>query len=272
MPEHVVRARYLSSTVSNVLALGILGSAFTLAGCSSSPTPNDGGATTGTSSGSSSGGSGSGSSSGSSGGPASCAPNVTITGLAFYGSGTASSASVCSGITPPTATIMNAPYTDTGMNVFTYGSAPYVWSTYTAESPAQTALTTNIATSTGAVTFAGQITPMPDGGVPYLVAGFAFDSATTCVNASSYAGIMFNLSGDLGGCNLFFEVDSSEDGSPVYSPNTGTCTAAECANSSYAITKIGTVNVPFSNFAGGMPQSAADPTSILSFQLVFTLP
>ena len=63
-------------------------------------------------------------------------PYVTITNLTFYGAGSPGM-SICNGVTPPVATIMNAPYTvapTTG--TVSYG-ATYSWGTYTSESPGQ---------------------------------------------------------------------------------------------------------------------------------------
>ena len=83
-----------------------------------------------------------------------------------------------------------------------------------------------------------------------------------------YAGIRFDLTGNLGGCDVLFEVDTSEDSSGVYS-SVGHCDASNCASPSYALTHTGTIQVPFAALGEGAPEAVADPASIQALQWVF---
>jgi hypothetical protein len=201
-------------------------------------------------------------------GMGSCTPNVTITNLAFYGTGSPG-VSTCNGVIPPVATIMNAPYAvapTTG--TVSYGTTSYSWGTYTGESPGQAPPTTTIDPNSGALTIAGHVSN-PDG-TPghFILAGLGFMSLS-CVDASGYAGVSFDVTGDFGGCDVLFEADTSEDSSKVYS-SVGHCDASQCASPSYALRQTGMVQVPFAAFGQGAPQAAADPASIQSLQWVFS--
>jgi hypothetical protein len=202
------------------------------------------------------------------GGTGSCTPNVTITNLAFYGTASPGM-SVCNGVMPPVATIMNAPYAvapTTG--TVSYGTTSYSWGTYTSESPGQVPPTMTIDPNSGALTIAGHVSN-PDGTAgDFILAGLGFMSLS-CVDASLYAGVSFDATGDFGGCDVSFEANTSEDSSGVYSSD-GHCDASHCTPPGYALRQTGTVQVPFAAFGQGAPQAAADAASIQSLQWRFS--
>jgi hypothetical protein len=195
---------------------------------------------------------------------------------------------------------MNAPYNlPAATNGFNYGAAPYVWGTYASEATPHTFATRewalNLAPSTGALSIAADV----QAGGSFVV-GLAFESGTSCVDASAYAGVSFNMAGDLGGCVVHFFVDDAEDTSTVYSvpgkcttPTcatdtstaysvTGKCTAPACTTASYPVTQTmvrmtgqsetGPIQIPFTSFGNGTPQARVDPASILSLHWVFAAP
>jgi hypothetical protein len=164
---------------------------------------------------------------------------------------------------------MNTPYmvaATTG--TVSFGTTSYSWGTYTSESPGQVPPTTTLDPNSGALTIAGHVTN-PDG-TPghFILAGLGFMSLS-CVDASQYAGLSFDVTGDLGGCDVLFEANTSEDSSSVYAAD-GHCDASQCVAPSYALARTGTVQVPFTAFGQGAPQAAVDPASIQSVQWVFS--
>jgi hypothetical protein len=196
-----------------------------------------------------------------------CSPNVTISNLKFYGAGSPGM-SICNGVTPPVATIMNSPYAVAATTgTVSYGTTSYSWGTYTSVSPGQVPPTINLDPQSGALTIAGHVSN-PDGTAGhFILAGLGFMNAS-CVDASLYAGLSFDVTGDFGGCDISFEAATSEDSSGVYS-SVGHCDASQCASPGYALSRTGTIQVPFAAFGQGAPQAAADPASIQALQWVF---
>ena len=204
--------------------------------------------------------------------PRSCSPNVTISAFGFYGTGTSGGAtSLCGGVIPPSASILSTTYSITSSTgEINYGTSPYLWGTYTAQSPGVTKPVLTLAPTTGAITVSGAVAAS-DAGTSFVIMGFGFESGTECVNAASYAGVTFTIAGDLGGCDVRLMADDAEDSSSGTSP-LARCTGSACRTASYAVTETGTFEVPFTAFTGGAPDAGFDPTSILSIQFQFDAP
>lgn len=103
-------------------------------------------------------------------------------------------------------------------------------------------------------------------------AGFGFDFGfPACVDARSFSGVEFTVSGDLGTCGLVFSAVTSEDTSLAYNP-LGACTAEPCYPPMSAPLSIGTTVVRFKDLSGGMPMSAVDPSALVGVQWTLNLP
>ena len=95
-------------------------------------------------------------------------------------------------------------------------------------------------------------------------------SNSTCLDASGYTGIQFDLSGDLGGCSLSFGVSFSEDVAVQNDPLRGTCTAGVSACYPPAApvpsSSAPTIQMPFSALSSGMPIGKVDPSTLVGIQ------
>jgi hypothetical protein len=206
-----------------------------------------------------------------SGQAASCNPKLTLSNVGFYGSGTpAVPASLCSRTTPPVATVLNAPYAVTpGSGAVTFGAAAYRWVTYTGQAAGGVAPTVTVDAGSGTLSFAGHAARASDGTPGSLLLGLAFDSGD-CLDVSAYAGVKFDLEGDVDGCGIDFFMDDSEDTSTIYDGTRGACTGSDCATAKTSLAMPGTMSVPFTDFAGGSPEEQVDTASVVSMQWLFT--
>lgn len=109
-------------------------------------------------------------------------------------------------------------------------------------------------------------TGAPSTQYPYAYVGLPFKA---CVDASTYTGVKFNISGSLTGCTIQFSVVDKEHSTAT---NGGTCTVASCYPSAKIFTLPATatdVSVAFADQTGGGadPSAAAvDPSEILNVQ------
>jgi len=202
-----------------------------------------------------------------------CSADIVIENVAFYGaSGAADAASpLCPSVMPTGAAITSTTVQETA-GAIVYGTQPYTWTTYTNESAGQAVPTLSLSPSNGALTLSATLTASAEGGLVFGLGGLYFASgataSTTCDNASAYSGITFAVTGNLGGCSLQFQVADSERTPPANSPR-GTCAeGANCAAPSYALSQLGTVNIPFAEVSGGVPAGTVDPDDIISIQWV----
>jgi len=106
----------------------------------------------------------------------------------------------------------------------------------------------------------------------YAGGGMSFDS---CVNTSQYTGIQFTLGGDVSGCDLFFQVQTSEQ----QASTGGACVKAADGTGCYSFPKKqltfapGPVTVMFSDLSGGKPTDpAAIAAEIVGLQWQFQSP
>jgi hypothetical protein len=177
----------------------------------------------------------------------------------------------CPKMAPPTATITTAG-TGTG-TALTFGPASYRWGSYAYAAPGQP---TPVGTATpdgNGIEIVGSFSPV-DGGGNYAGVGVFF-AGTTCLDASAFTGIRFDLTGDLGGCALALGAASSADLDSVLNPGRGACSSGTgaCYGPAAAVAAGSTsVMIPFTSLAGGMPVSTLDPSTIVVVQWQLTPP
>jgi hypothetical protein len=109
-----------------------------------------------------------------------------------------------------------------------------------------------------------------------------------CADVSAYAGVSFEVKGELGSCNLAFGASSADHVSPMHDPSRGHCSVEQCYGPRIDITnQVGavdsgvgasgasqgdhqpesvTVRVPFSSLRGGSPSATLDPTTLENIQ------
>ncbi len=121
----------------------------------------------------------------------------------------------------------------------------------------------SIAVTDEIATVSGQV----DGG--YAGFGFWFGP---CIDASSSSGISFEISGDLDGATLEFQIQTTEN-YPIDETNKkGSCDGgwSDCGSNSYSIQFEGpdaaVIEVPWSELTGGRPVPTTDGSAILGLQ------
>jgi hypothetical protein len=167
------------------------------------------------------------------------------------GTGGSGGALACSGSPPNGGAITGSASTPAG-GTFTY-SAPNL-----------TAPTVVPLTSTAGVLQGLHVTASPgvtsDPSNSWSGVGLYF-SQPACVDASTYTGFRFTVSGDLGTCKLSFVGVPSQDNAVANGP-VGTCTATSCISPSYGPITTGTSIVHFTDLSGGTPYATLDPAAL----------
>lgn len=102
----------------------------------------------------------------------------------------------------------------------------------------------------------------------WLGFGLGFGS---CLDASSYTGVSFTVSGDLSTCTLALSANFSEDSSITSNPAFGSCTSSSCYSPTSAVLATAltqtTFTVPFASInIGGSPQTMVDTKAITGVQ------
>jgi hypothetical protein len=204
-------------------------------------------------------------------------PVTSSSGNPTTSSGTASTGSSSSGSTaagcaksdaPPGATILAAG--DGGLSliggVTSYGGAA-------APMPATTAAGALTVTESAAATTMAQYV----GAVVYFSGN---SMGTDCINASTYTGVQFMISGSISAaCTLSFSINDSEHAAAMASdPKAGGAAGSYPASVGVVPTATATqVKVPFTGtgappLASGNPATAIDPTKIEGIQWQFAIP
>ena len=150
-----------------------------------------------------------------------------------------------------------------------YGSSTSQWGSYTYAGSGQMSPSISVTSDGNGLQIAASFVAPLTSANNFEGVGLYF-SNTTCLDASGYMGVQFDLSGDLGGCALAFGVSFSEDTAVENDPVRGSCTAGAAAcyppaapvpsNSST------TIQVPFSTLSSGMPLGSVDPTTLIGVQ------
>lgn len=165
----------------------------------------------------------------------------------------------CTGVAPTSATILDTTFSSSGGVVF--GATPNLWDAYPLASPGQ-ALPTITPAAASVSLSAALSAPLSFAGV-----GISTDSGQ-CVDATSYLGIQFTLSGDIGFCTLVVDSIASDDEAATEDPCRGACTASStgCVAPSTVVSKTGPVTLPFMSFTGGAPTYAPETKQLIGFR------
>jgi hypothetical protein len=182
----------------------------------------------------------------------------------------ADAAVTCSEVVLPAATITTAG-TGSGAQM-SFGSGSAKWGSYLYAGSGQTNPTASATSDGNGVQISATFVSPAVANNDYEGVGLYFNSSS-CVDASSYTGVKFDLSGDLGGCSLAFGASFSGDLSHGDDMTRGACPGADatCYGPSFAVAvtpsaSATTILVPFTSLSGGMPISTLDPTTITAVQ------
>jgi hypothetical protein len=191
----------------------------------------------------------------------------------------ADAAVVCSQVVLPAPAI-----TTMGMmsgSGLTFGSTGSAWGSYAYAGTGQTAPTATLTADGNGLEITGGFVPPVSAAGNFEGYGLYFASSS-CIDASSYTGVVFDFSGELGGCHLLAGISFSGDDSSASDPVRGACpgTTSQCYGPSADVTTAAlaatasspTIRIPFTSFVGGMPNSMADPSSIVGVQWALTAP
>jgi hypothetical protein len=181
----------------------------------------------------------------------------------------------------PTVPVSDPVITKGGKSVtggVTFGSGTNAWGSYSYAAPGQTApIGTATSDGNGLRIQGGFVAPV-NAAQNYIGFGLYFNN-TSCLDASSHTGIQFELTGSLGGCLLAagvnFSADLAHTDDAAHGGCTGTCygpSADVTAQATGAADAGVTVKVPFTQYAGGMPVSGAQPGSIVDVQWQLSAP
>jgi hypothetical protein len=178
---------------------------------------------------------------------------------------------VCPKVAPasPAITTMGA----TQASGLTFGTATASWGAYTYAAPGQALPTATLTPDGAGIQITGGFAPPINGN--WEGAGLFFDGAT-CVDASSYTGVEFDFSGDLGGCLLAFGASFSGDLSHADDATRGACPGSDSqcygplANVVPGATT--TIRVPFSALTAGVPISSLDPSTLVDVEWQLSAP
>ncbi len=177
---------------------------------------------------------------------------------------------VCSKIVLPSPTITTLG--TTSGSVLTFGSAPHQWSSYTYAASGQTPPSATVTPDGNGIHMVGGFVPPVNGN--WAGAGLYFVNSS-CVDASAHTGIKFDFSGDLGGCSVALGANYSGDESSQDDAARGSCPFSNsvCYPPMSVVTPVTgsdagttTFKVPFTSFGGGSPNTALDPSTIITVQ------
>ncbi len=146
-----------------------------------------------------------------------------------------------------------------------YGSTPNQWMAYAFATAGQTA--PSFDPTATALSLSATVSGLGSSS-SYVGVGLSVDGAR-CLDTTSYLGITFSVSGDLGACSLSLASIFSQDEPSSADPCRGACVATEGANCvapSQPVTHTGMFTAPFMSFVGGSPTYAPDTSRLIGFQ------
>jgi hypothetical protein len=168
---------------------------------------------------------------------------------------------LCSSRMPSALTIIGATYSTAG-SIVTYGAAPDLWNVYTRVAPGQRPV--SVTPSAGAIAISTKLTAMG-----WAAVGIAIDG-TECLDETNYArGLLFDLSGDLGGCSLYVEVLNAPDENLAYDRCRGECNPSvnPCIAPKVQVTQMGAVTLlNAASFSGGSPIDGPATYRLIGFR------
>jgi hypothetical protein len=156
-----------------------------------------------------------------------------------------------------------------------FGAGSNRWGSYTYAGPGQTSPTGTVTSSGNGVQITGGLVPPLSSSNNFIGIGLYY-SSNTCIDGSTYTGLQFDFSGDLGGCAMQVGMSSSGDISSGNDSTRGGCNpnVSSCYGPSVDVTTVAlaataaapTIRVPFASVTGGMPQSLLDSHTIVTVQ------
>jgi len=156
-----------------------------------------------------------------------------------------------------------------------FGVAPNAWGSFGYAASGQNKPTATVMPDGNGLTITGGFGPLSSAGDNWEGYGLYFDSSS-CLDVSTYTGVKFDFSGDLGGCAFQFGASFSGDLASADDPVRGACQgtssvcygpAADITAAALAITpEAPTIRVPFASLSGGTPLSSFDPNAMVSLQ------
>jgi hypothetical protein len=163
----------------------------------------------------------------------------------------------------------------TGPSHITFGTTPNAWGSYAYAAPGQANPTATVTPDGNGLAISGGFGPLSGGSNNWEGFGLYYNSSS-CINASSYTGVQFDFSGDLGGCFVLLGLSYSRDLANADDPIRGGCagTSASCYGPAADFTAAAlaatpadpTIRVPFTSMTGGMPVSTFDPAFMVGVQ------
>jgi hypothetical protein len=167
---------------------------------------------------------------------------------------------LCSSRMPSALTIIGTTYSTAG-SVTTYGTAPDLWNVYTYGPAGQPPA--SVTPSAGSISISAKLTAMG-----WAAVGVAIDG-TQCLDETNYAhGLLFDLSGDLGGCSLYVEALTGPDENLAYDRCRGECNPSvnPCIPPRVQVTQVGAVMLNNASFSGGSPIDGAATYRLIGFR------
>ncbi len=157
--------------------------------------------------------------------------------------------------------------------VLTFGPATARWESYAYAAPGQVVPTATLTSDGTGIQIAGGFAPPLDGN--WEGVGLFFDGGS-CLDASSYTGVEFDFSGDLGGCLLGFGASFSGDQSHADDAQKGGCAGSDsqCYGPIANVVPgtATTIKVPFSALTAGAPISKLDPSTLVDVEWQLSAP
>ncbi|HSS39244.1 MAG TPA: hypothetical protein VLT58_10780, partial [Polyangia bacterium] len=182
------------------------------------------------------------------------------------------------GFVCPRTPVSNAAITVAGMNTtmgVNFGAGTNQWGSYSYAAPGQKAPVGTATSDGNGVHIQAAFVPPITGAANYMGFGLYY-SSVDCLDATSYTGVQFELSGSLGGCYLAFGSNFSGDTFKGDDPARGACMGSDstCYNPSADVTSQAAggadagvvVKVPFAKLSAGVPGSALDPSTLITVQ------
>jgi hypothetical protein len=203
------------------------------------------------------------------------APTATDGGVASHGDAAAGKTvgALCgtdAAVVCPTTVLPSPAITTMGTSAadgLTFGAAPNTWSSYAYAAPGEPVPTATLTPAGDGIAIAATFVKPTAGnweGVGLFVNG------PNCVDASSYTGVKFDFSGDLGGCALSFGASFSGDLSHADGPTMGSCPGddSRCYGPLAPVVPgtATTIEVPFKTLSGGAPIGALDPSTLVDVE------
>jgi len=161
-----------------------------------------------------------------------------------------------------------------GANV-SFGTVPNAWGSYAYAASGQSSPTATVTADGNGLTISGGFAPLANSGANWEGFGLYY-SSSSCIDASSYTGVKFDFSGDLGGCGFQFGASFDRDLDTTADATRGACSsgsgncygpAADITAEALAVTPAApTIQVPFASLTGGMPVKTFDSSFMVSLQ------